>query len=44
MPYSVNFTDKENKTPITVFDNTQTGFFRFGITLHGKQLPAYKKV
>lgn len=22
MPYTVNFTDKENKTPITVFDNT----------------------
>jgi microcystin-dependent protein len=24
MPYSVNFTDKENKTPITVFDNTSS--------------------
>ena len=22
MPYIVNFTDRENKTPITVFDNT----------------------
>ena len=22
MPYIINFTDKENKTPITVFDNT----------------------
>ena len=24
MPYSVNFTDKDNKTPITVFDNTSS--------------------
>ena len=24
MPYTVNFTDKENKTPITVFDNTSS--------------------
>jgi microcystin-dependent protein len=24
MPYSVNFTDNENKTPITVFDNTSS--------------------
>ena len=24
MPYTVNFTDRENKTPITVFDNTSS--------------------
>ena len=24
MPYIVNFTDQENKTPITVFDNTSS--------------------
>ena len=24
MPYTVNFTDSENKTPITVFDNTSS--------------------
>ena len=23
MPYTVNFTDRENKSPVTVFDNTE---------------------
>jgi microcystin-dependent protein len=42
MPYSVNFTDKENKTPITVFDNTSST--DTSLTFPGRNVTGYGQI
>jgi microcystin-dependent protein len=42
MPYIVNFTDKENKTPITVFDNTSST--DTSITFPGRNVTGYGQI
>lgn len=39
MPYIVNFTDKENKTPITVYDNTSNS--DTSVNFPGRNYPGY---
>ena len=39
MPYTVNFTDKENKSPITVFDNTSST--DTSLTFPGRNVTVY---
>ena len=42
MPYIVNFTDRENKTPITVFDNTSST--DTSITFPGRNVTGYGQI
>jgi microcystin-dependent protein len=42
MPYIVNFTDKENKTPITVYDNTSNT--DTSLTFPGRNVTGYGQV
>ena len=42
MPYTVNFTDKENKTPITVFDNTSST--DTSLTFPGRNVTGYGQI
>ena len=42
MPYIVNFTDKENKTPITVFDNTSST--DTSLTFPGRNVTGYGQI
>jgi microcystin-dependent protein len=42
MPYTVNFTDRENKTPITVFDNTSST--DTSITFPGRNVTGYGQI
>jgi microcystin-dependent protein len=42
MPYIVNFTDKENKTPITVFDNTSST--DTSLTFPGRNVVGYGQI
>lgn len=42
MPYSVNFTDKNNKTPITVFDNTSNT--DTSLTFPGRNVTGYGQI
>ena len=42
MPYIVNFTDSENKTPITVFDNTSSQ--DTSITFPGRNVTGYGQI
>lgn len=42
MPYIVNFTDKENKTPITVFDNTAST--DTSLTFPGRNVVGYGQI
>lgn len=42
MPYIVNFTDKENKTPITVFDNTSSQ--DTSLTFPGRNVTGYGQI
>lgn len=42
MPYIVNFTDKENKTPITVFDNTSSTDTT--LTFPGRNVTGYGQI
>lgn len=42
MPYSVNFTDKNNKTPITVFDNTSST--DTSLTFPGRNVTGYGQI
>lgn len=42
MPYIVNFTDKENKTPITVFDNTSSN--DTSLTFPGRNVVGYGQI
>jgi microcystin-dependent protein len=42
MPYIVNFTDRENKVPITVSDNTKN--LDTSITFPGRNLPGYGQI
>jgi microcystin-dependent protein len=42
MPYTVNFTDKENKTPITVFDNTSST--DTSLTFPGRNVVGYGQI
>jgi microcystin-dependent protein len=42
MPYIVNFTDRENKTPITVFDNTSST--DTSLTFPGRNVTGYGQI
>jgi microcystin-dependent protein len=42
MPYTVNFTDSENKTPITVFDNTSST--DTSLTFPGRNVTGYGQI
>lgn len=42
MPYTVNFTDRENKTPITVFDNTSST--DTSLTFPGRNVTGYGQI
>lgn len=42
MPYTVNFTDKNNKTPITVFDNTSST--DTSLTFPGRNVTGYGQI
>ncbi len=42
MPYTVNFTDNENKTPITVFDNTSST--DTSLTFPGRNVTGYGQI
>jgi len=42
MPYTVNFTDKNNKTPITVFDNTSNT--DTSLTFPGRNVTGYGQI
>lgn len=42
MPYSVNFTDKNNKSPITVFDNTSST--DTSLTFPGRNVTGYGQI
>jgi microcystin-dependent protein len=42
MPYIVNFTDKENKSPITVFDNTSST--DTSVTFPGRNVTGYGQI
>ena len=42
MPYIVNFTDSENKTPITVFDNTSSQ--DTSLTFPGRNVTGYGQI
>ena len=42
MPYTVNFTDRENKTPITVFDNTSNA--DTSINFPGRNVTGYGQI
>jgi microcystin-dependent protein len=42
MPYIVNFTDRENKTPITVFDNTSSQ--DTSLTFPGRNVTGYGQI
>ena len=42
MPYIVNFTDKENKSPITVFDNTSST--DTSLTFPGRNVTGYGRI
>lgn len=42
MPYTVNFTDSENKTPITVFDNTSNT--DTSLTFPGRNVTGYGQI
>jgi len=42
MPYIVNFTDKDNKTPITVFDNTSSN--DTSLTFPGRNVTGYGQI
>ena len=42
MPYTVNFTDKENKSPITVFDNTSST--DTSLTFPGRNVTGYGQI
>jgi microcystin-dependent protein len=42
MPYIVNFTDSDNKTPITVYDNTSN--YDTSITLPGRNVTGYGQI
>jgi microcystin-dependent protein len=42
MPYTVNFTDRENKTPITVFDNTSST--DTSISFPGRNVTGYGQI
>ena len=42
MPYQVNFTDSENKTPITVFDNTSST--DTSLTFPGRNVTGYGQI
>jgi microcystin-dependent protein len=42
MPYTVNFTDRENKTPVTVFDNTSNA--DTSINFPGRNVTGYGQI
>lgn len=42
MPYTVNFTDRDNKTPITVFDNTSST--DTSLTFPGRNVTGYGQI
>jgi hypothetical protein len=42
MPYIVNFTDKENKSPLTVFDNTSSTDAT--LTFPGRNVTGYGQI
>jgi len=42
MPYIINFTDRENKTPITVFDNTSSN--DTSLTFPGRNVTGYGQI
>ena len=42
MPYTVNFTDKNNKSPITVFDNTSST--DTSLVLPGRNVTGYGRI